>query len=196
MRSRRNCVRCWGPTRIGDGDGSANFALDGRRSRRRRGRSCVSGAQAARRRRNLGVLPRHRRRVATNHRSRRPDSPRASRRASPRSRRCSPRYRGRATGCPSPGRSAATVAAVMVVGWVAVSTLDPQPTALARARAKHPRFAARREARNAFRPTTCSRTRSIRRRRRFRASGRTCARCPPVLRMAGRDRAHLTTATG
>ncbi len=29
---------------------------------------------------------------------------------------------------------AATVAAVMVVGWVAVSTLDPQPTALARAR--------------------------------------------------------------
>jgi sigma-E factor negative regulatory protein RseA len=27
---------------------------------------------------------------------------------------------------------AATVAAVMVVGWVAVSTLDPQPTALAR----------------------------------------------------------------
>ena len=29
---------------------------------------------------------------------------------------------------------AASVAAVMVVGWVAVSTLDPQPTALARAR--------------------------------------------------------------
>ena len=29
---------------------------------------------------------------------------------------------------------AATVAAVMVVGWVAVSTLDPQPTAVARAR--------------------------------------------------------------
>ena len=29
---------------------------------------------------------------------------------------------------------AATVAAVTVVGWVAVSTLDPQPTALARAR--------------------------------------------------------------
>ena len=29
---------------------------------------------------------------------------------------------------------AATVAAVSVVGWVAVSTLDPQPTALARAR--------------------------------------------------------------
>jgi sigma-E factor negative regulatory protein RseA len=29
---------------------------------------------------------------------------------------------------------AATAAAVMVVGWVAVSTLDPQPTALARAR--------------------------------------------------------------
>ena len=29
---------------------------------------------------------------------------------------------------------AATVAAVMVVGWVTVSTLDPQPTALARAR--------------------------------------------------------------
>ena len=29
---------------------------------------------------------------------------------------------------------AASVAAVMVVGWVAVSTLDPQPTAMARAR--------------------------------------------------------------
>jgi sigma-E factor negative regulatory protein RseA len=29
---------------------------------------------------------------------------------------------------------AASVAAVMVVGWVAVSTLDPQPTAVARAR--------------------------------------------------------------
>ncbi|MEO8305901.1 MAG: sigma-E factor negative regulatory protein [Betaproteobacteria bacterium] len=29
---------------------------------------------------------------------------------------------------------AATVAAVMVVGWAAVSTLDPQPTAVARAR--------------------------------------------------------------
>ena len=108
--------------------------MDGELDDARSSSPCAAELDAARRRGDVGVLPRDRRRAA---RLGCADA-RIRARASPCGSRPSRRYwrRGAQTRDPLPlaWAVAATVAAVAVVGWVAVATIDPPPTALARAR--------------------------------------------------------------
>ena len=171
-----------------------HFAPDGRRARRvpRPMRRVAASCKRPDGVRDLGVLPRDRRRAARRARGRRPDSRSASRRAlaaeptvlAPRA-----RHAPAAAAWPGPPRRRSPRSPSSAGS--PSSMLDPQPTAIAKAR--EAAAVARRPvaSRQPVSPTICSRIRNIRRRRRSRACGpylRAVSaggpRCPAVMTLA------------